>query len=230
MNIKLKNIFYCLVLTIGLVACKKDKYKNDGGVHSPKVNMTTYDYLKQHGSFDSLIAVIDLAGMKDMVNNSKTFFAVPDWGVKDYIAAKKQKKIIEVGDENIQFYARDLDVYTLRDSLKMYMFSETINRENLTVVGKEYQSLFGPMTNDSRVYIRLRRIVGYNGYVGTVNFIDYGIVTGTLDTDEPVFENIPLNQRDKIAECQTTGIITTTGTLHVLNNYHRLFFNSEKLP
>lgn len=230
MQATLKYTFYLLFIAIGLVACKKDKYKNDGGTHSPNVNMTTYDYLKQHGSFDSLIAVIDLAGMKDMVNSSKTFFAVPDWGINDYVQAKRQLKIIETGDENVAFYLKDLDVYTLRDSLKTYMFAETINRTNLTVKGKEYPSLFGPMQDDTRMYIRLRRVQNYNGYVGTVDFISFGKVIGTLDADEPVFENIPVNQRDKTVDCQTTGIITTTGTLHVLSNYHRLFFNNEDLP
>lgn len=230
MRITIKYFLTILLLSAVFISCKKDKYKNDGGVHTPNVNMTTYDYLKQHGSFDSLIAVIDLAGLKDMVNNSKTFFAVPDWGINDYVKAKKQKKIIETGDENITFSVKDLDVYTLRDSLKMYMYPELINRQNLTVTGKEYTSAFGPMANDTRMYIRLRRIANYNSYVGTVDFINFGQVIGTLDTDQPDVNAIPVNQRDKTVDCQTSGIITTTGTLHVVNNFHRLFFNNEPLP
>ncbi len=230
MRITIKYFLTILLLSAVFISCKKDKYKNDGGVHSPNVNMTTYDYLKQHGSFDSLIAVIDLAGLKDMVNNSKTFFAVPDWGINDYVKAKKQKKIIETGDENITFSVKDLDVYTLRDSLKMYMYPELINRQNLTVTGKEYASAFGPMANNTRMYIRLRRIANYNSYVGTVDFINFGQVIGTLDTEEPDVNAIPVNQRDKTVDCQTSGIITTTGTLHVVNNFHRLFFNNEPLP
>lgn len=230
MRITIKYFLTILLLGAVFISCKKDKYKNDGGTHSPNVNMTTYDYLKQHGSFDSLIAVIDLAGMKDMVNSSKTFFAVPDWGINDYVKAKKQQKIIETGDENISFSVKDLDVYTLRDSLKMYMYPELINRQNLTVAGKEYTSAFGPMANDTRMYIRLRRIVNYNSYVGTVDFINFGQVIGTLDTEEPDVNAIPISQRDKTVDCQTSGIITTTGTLHVVNNFHRLFFNNEPLP
>ncbi len=230
MRTSIKYLMAIFLLATTLVACKKDKYKNDGGVHSPNVNFTTYDYLKQHGSFDSLIAIIDMAGLKDMVNNSKTFFAVPDWGVKDYILAKKQKKIIELQDENIEFYLKDLDVYVLRDSLKMYSFKETVNRTNITVKGKEYETEFGPMANNSKMYLYLRRVINYNDYVGTVDFINFGRVIGTVDREEPDVNLIPLDQRDKFAECQTTGIITTTGTLHVLNNFHRLFFNAEPLP
>ncbi len=230
MKITLKYTFLLLLITLGFVACKKDKYRNDGGIHSPNVNMTTYDYLKQHGSFDSLIAIIDMAGLKDMVNNSKTFFAVPDWGVNDYVQAKRQLKIIETGNENVEFYLKDLDVYTLRDSLKTYMFSENINRSNLTLRGKEYESFYGAMANDTKMYVRMFRTQNYSNYVGVVDLMSFCKVIGTLDEDEPVYENIPINERDKTATCQTTGIITTTGTLHVLSNFHRLFFNNEDLP
>ena len=40
---------------------------------------------------------------------------------------------------------------------------------------------------------------------------------------------IPDNQKDKAEDVQTSGIITKTGIVHVLNGNHRLFFNGQPL-
>ena len=85
-------------------ACKKDDYINDGGkILTGRVNMTTYDYLKSNPKFDSLVKIIDKAGMKDQVNGNITFFATTNYGAADYVSAKKQEKIVQVGNENIKF-------------------------------------------------------------------------------------------------------------------------------
>lgn len=230
MRVIAMNIGMVLVLGLLLTACKKDKYKNDGGVHNPNVNMTTYDFLKQHGSFDSLVKAIDMAGLKDMVNSDITFFAVPDWGVREWMLAKKRLKIIETGNENIVFGMKDLNAAVLKDSLRMYMFQGKVTRENLDTKGKYFTSLFGSMGPDVRLYIKLRRIQNYNSYLEYVDYVNFTKVIGTLDADELDFSAIPNELKDKTEDCQTSGIITTTGVLHVLNNRHRLFFNTEPLP
>ncbi|MCM5530593.1 hypothetical protein [Parasegetibacter sp. NRK P23] len=217
-------------LLCSLFSCKKNSYKNDGGVHNEKVNMTTYEYLSSKPIFDSLVKAIDLAGLKDLVNSNITFFAVTNWGVNDYMLAKKQQKIIAVGNENISFSMDSLDKEVLGDSLKMYMFDGLLTRDKLNTKGAYYQSLFGPMAGDKKLYLKLRRTLDYNAYVDYVDYLNYTMVIGTLDADEPVGTQIPPTLRDRTEDCQTSGIITTTGVIHVLNNYHRLFFNTEPLP
>lgn len=228
--VKFNYIIPVFILAVSIASCKKDNYKNDGGVHNAKVNMSTYDYLKSKPIFDSLVKAIDMAGLKDLVNSDITFFASTNWSVRDYMLAKKQLKIIATGDENISFSMSDLDADVLRDSLKMYMFKGKLTRENLTVEGNYYESLLGPLAPGERLYIKLRRTRDYNEYVDFVDYINYTKVIGTLDAEEPSSSSIPENQRDKTQDCQTTGIITTTGILHVLGNQHRLFFNGEDLP
>ncbi len=228
MNKTYFNIITFFLLLFLITSCKKENYKNDGGIHSSNVNMTTYDYLKSHGSFDSLIRAIDLAGLKEMVNQSATFFAVPDWGVMSYLAVKKQEEIIIQGDENISFYMDDLDKTVLNDSLKMYMFNTEIKRENLNIKGDYFESMAGNLKGDARLYIRLRRTRDYSTYLDYVDYITVTLVRGTLDLDEPDITAIPEAERDISYDCQTTGIITTTGVLHVLSNQHRLFFNDQK--
>ncbi|RYF13070.1 MAG: hypothetical protein EOO42_19335, partial [Flavobacteriales bacterium] len=105
---KIRNIYsigiIALVALITISSCQKDDYINDGGkILTGRVNMTTYDYLKSNKKFDSLVKIIDQAGMKDEINGNITFFATTNYGAADYVSAKKQEKITQVGDENIKF-------------------------------------------------------------------------------------------------------------------------------
>jgi hypothetical protein len=63
-----------------------------------------------------------------------------------------------------------------------------------------------------------------------VDYIRFTKVIGTRDETERDQSTIPEKDKDMGYDCQTTGIITNTGTIHVMSNYHRLFFNTEPLP
>ena len=142
------------------------------------------------------------------------------------MSAKKQERIIEVGDENISFSIDDLDAEELSDSLKIYMFEGTIGRDQLTTDGAYYESLFGPMDN-ARILLGLRRTRDYSNYVDYVDYLYYTKVVGTRDNEESNQAEIPEELRDTRVDVQTSGIITTTGILHVLDGAHKLFFNEQ---
>jgi hypothetical protein len=218
-----------LLSILCLSACKKDGYINDGGkILTGRVNMTTYDYLKSNPKFDSLVKIIDKAGMKDQVNGNITFFATTNYGAADYVSAKKQQKIVELGNENIKFTIADLNPVELKDSLKMYMFAGKITRNQLNTDGRLFNSLLGPM-NGITWLIKLRRTNDFSQYVDYVEYLNFTKVVGTRDDLEPDISKIPQDRRDISYDCQTSNIITTTGILHVLENRHRLFFNAGKL-
>jgi hypothetical protein len=223
------KITICILFALTILfACKKDDYKNDGGKSIAYVDMTTYDYLKSNKKFDSLVKVIDKAGLKDAVNGNITFFATTNYGVADYVAAKKNKKAIEVGNENIKFTIQDLNVQQLRDSLKTYMFPGKINRDDITLGGVLYDSALGEIPN-VKFMIKFRRSYSYNAYVSYIDYVNFTKVVGTRDDKEADQSTIPQNQKDKSVDCQTSGIITKTGILHVLDGNHRLFFNAESM-
>lgn len=219
------KIFILFALTI-LFACKKDNYKNDGGKSNAYVDMTTYDYLKSNKKFDSLVKVIDKAGLKDVVNGNITFFATTNYGVADYVAAKKYKRSVELGDENIKFTIQDLNVKELQDSLKTYMFPGQINRDKITLGGTLYDSALGVIPN-VKFMIKFRRTDDYSNYVSFVDYVNFTKVIGTRDDKEADQSTIPQSQKDKTVDVQTSGIITKTGIIHVLDGRHRLFFNAE---
>lgn len=205
-------------------SCKKNDYINDGGVHDPHVNMTTYDFLQSHPKFDSLVRIIDKAGLKEAINGDITFYATTNWGVADYVSAKKRKRIIELGDENIDFDIDDLDVGELQDSMRMYMFEGAITREALTTDGAIYESKIGP---DMSFLLGLRRTRDWSDYLDYVDYLYYTWVIGSRDDLQTNQSAIPEAERDKREDVQTSGIITTTGIIHVLSGDHRLFFNEE---
>jgi hypothetical protein len=75
--------------------------------------------------------------------------------------------------------------------------------------------------------ISLLRTYPYNDYVSYVDMVNYTKVIGSRDDQVLDPSQIPQSEKDNAAICQTSGIITTTGIVHVLNGYHRLFFNTE---
>jgi hypothetical protein len=228
----MKNIIVTLLILVmagSLGSCKKDSYKVDGGTHNPKVDMTTYDYLKSKPQFSSLVRLIDRAGLKETVNGDITFFACTNYSVDEFVSARYNRRAIELNDENIIYTLDSLPLQEVKDSLKMYMFNGDLGRDQLTVKGSFYQNLLGPVPNVS-FYINLRRTQDYGSYIDHVDYIRFTKVIGTRDETERDQTTIPAKDKDMGYDCQTTGIITNTGTIHVMSNFHRLFFNTEPLP
>lgn len=218
--------FYSLLFLLSLLlfSCKKN-YIEDGGTSNPNVDLTTYDFLKSRPQFSSLVRLIERAGLKDAINGKVTFFATTNYGVDDYLKLMKKKRAVELNDENITFTLDSIPLWRL-DSLKTYIFDGALNRDILTVKGKYYPTKFGPIPN-VQFKINLARYKDYNSYVDYVDYVVYSRVNGTLDADEPDPQKIPDDMVDRSAFCQTSGIVTTTGVVHVLDGFHHLYFNTE---
>jgi len=221
-------LIYIAIVLLALSACKKDDYKRDGGPSTAYVDMTTYDYLKSNRNFDSLVKVIDKAGLKDAINGDITLFATTNYGIADYVKAKKYQKSLQTGNENFDFGIKDLPSQELSDSLKTYLFAGKINRDQITLGGKLYNSALGAIPN-VQYLIKFRRSFEYSQYLNYVDYVTYTKVIGTRDDKEPDLNAIPDDQKDKAVDVQTSGIITRTGIVHVLNGNHRLFFNGQSL-
>ncbi|WP_295117885.1 hypothetical protein [uncultured Chitinophaga sp.] len=217
-----------IVFAATFQACKKDDYKNDGGLHNAKVDMTTYDYLKsKKGIFDSLVYLIDRAGLKEMVNSDITFFAATNYAVVDFMKAKKIIRDQIYNDENMPYSMDSIPLQVLKDSLLTYMFPGKINRDQMTVAGKVLDSKLGAIPN-TKFIIRLSRREDYGAYLKYVDYVQLGKIIGTRDDEQADPDNVPPEEKDIIEDCQTSGIITNTGIIHVMFGNHHLFFNSER--
>ncbi|MCH5598274.1 hypothetical protein [Niabella ginsengisoli] len=75
----MKNILFQIsgVLLIAMVisSCNKQEYYRDTGLQSGVLKENAYEFLQERPFlFDSLVQVIDLAGMKDILQNEEVTF------------------------------------------------------------------------------------------------------------------------------------------------------------
>lgn len=204
-----------------LAGCKKDEVIG-GGTANPRVNMTTYDFLKNHSwhFFDTTILVIDKAGMKDIINGDVTFFAPTDFSINRFIANKRDEA--RKKDERLNFTLDSLFKYytpqMLRDSLGMYVIKGKVNREQMTLDGKLYETL----TPGQPMLVSLLETTDYlvdNIITSKAQYVTYTKIIGERDVNgkDPSGSD---KLQDIRVKCQTSGILTTNGVLHVLENTH----------
>lgn len=225
------NILVVLFLVVLCASsCKRDKYLIGGDLHQAKTNMTTYDYLKNqpYHIFDTLVMLIDAAGVKDLVNEPGiTFFAPTDFSINAYL---NRKAIEEQNiDPNRKYTLDSMMKYNLdefKDSIRAYIVKQQLNFDDLTESGRIYPTekpgdsvvvSFEPTNDVNNGY--------YPGVSTTPHLMYYTQLIGSLE--EP-FNAADISSDVGIREkCQTTGIETTTGMLNVLNNNHVLFFKQN---
>jgi len=214
-------------LLLATVACKKS-YTIGGSTFDAQVNMSTYDYLKTNHLFDTLVMMIDKTGLKDELNQAGTFFAFTNYSIRRYVEAKGDDLRIKRNDENMPYTFDSLNLSDLKDSLRSYMFADRFTRDNITRNGLWRQSRDGeyrlmqlvPTTDYTNQnvfttepqYIYFTKIIALPGHPVPTDPTQLGSVV-----DEQRLENI----------CQTTGILTTTGVLHVLGNSHMFNFYDD---
>ncbi|ULQ55501.1 fasciclin domain-containing protein [Flavihumibacter rivuli] len=226
--LRIKNTIIIMVLAaVTFVSCKRDEYFIGGSTHSAKVDMTTYDYLKSHpqGLFDTLLLLVDKAGVKEKINKPGiTFFAPTDYAVNSYLSKRvKEEQNI---DPFRQWTIDSMIKYELpkfADSIDTYIIAEELGYDKLTKNGKKYNTMH-PGTQSVVSYEETRDpSLGYNPNVSTIPRIVYYTL---LFEDIPppiVAPEIP-SEQGKRERVQTSGIQSNTGTIMVLNNAHSLFF------
>lgn len=183
-------------------ACKKDDYLKGGTVHNPKVDMTTFDYLKKNPLFDTLCLLLDKAGMKDVVNKSGvSFFTPTDYHVNNYVRMRNSQA--QLIDENKRYNVDSMIKYDLnvfRDSMNVYFINQQLPFSSLAEAAKTFPTAFAGVSAKISYTSVQDAELGYNPYTGAyprlVFFEANGIKT----------------------YCQTSGIVTTTGMLFVIQN------------
>lgn len=222
-------ILITIVTSIALMpSCQRDNYLVGGSLHHAKVDMTTYDYLKNqpYHIFDTLVMIIDKAGVKDLINQPGiTFFAPTDFSINAYLNA------MAIEAQNIDpnakytldsFYKYNLDQF--KDSIRAYIIKQTLTYNDLTQSGTLYQT---EEPGDSVVVsFEPTHSVDLGYYPGVSNVPNIMYFTQLIGPLKEPFVAAQIPSKVGIRErCQTTGIETTTGMLEVLNNDHVLFFH-----
>ncbi|HKG08646.1 MAG TPA: hypothetical protein VKB19_19405 [Pedobacter sp.] len=230
----MKNLTYITTIAAAFLlfisSCKKDEVI-DGGLSNEKVNMSTYDYLQSHPRrmFDTTLLIIDKAGMRDLINGPGTFFVPNDYAIANYLATRQRE--VRENDERNNFTLDSLMKYTpqmLRDSMGMYFFPERITRDVLNSTGKDYQTSTAGISLN--IVLEERNEYQQDGVITTKPKYIYlvkvngekDIFNASDDTHEDPSGEVELE--DEMTVCQTTGILTNNGVIHVLANYHSWIF------
>jgi hypothetical protein len=210
------------IIGIGLFAfmsCTKKDYLTDTGIHNAVTPLNNTDYLatNQFKQFDTLLQIINrFDGLKDEVNKAGTFFAPTDYSIlltiNNRLRAKQQSDAFAT-------YTLDSLIKNITvDSMRQYLFSETITLDNAPEgQAKAYISKGG--TNQGVLKV-LQTGAPYTDRTTAPTYLLFFVkVRGALDIPGVI---PPANESDINVLCQTTGIKTSNGTttLHVLNNTH----------
>lgn len=208
-----------LVMTMMAIACKKDDHFIGGSATNPQSDLTTYDYLRQNPLFDTLVLLIDRAGMKADINGNVTFFAPTDYSIKSLLEIRTAILQAAMNDENIKYTLDSFPVNELRDSIKAYMYKGRVERKDLSLENQEYDNLVG-----EKFIIKMKETTDYSGiFAKPVQYMYLTKIINGIDPD-PLPEQFPDEDKDNEQLLQTTGILTKTGVLHALNNNHIFYW------
>jgi len=213
----------CVLISILFLAasCKKDNYYKDSGTHDPHFKGSTMDYLDATPFyFDSVAAVVRLAGMEEVFkSDTLTFFAPTDISILRLIK-----------DLNNNLYAQGYDTVKVlsdvpsaiwQNYLEMYMFHGANQLKDYPQIdysliaiypGQGYLSWNGTPMNIGVIY---------NDDNG-VKYVGYRQLTLAYIPD-------PARPRDNwnMVHVASSNIITNNGVVHTLDINH-LFFGFDQ--
>jgi len=217
-------------------ACKKSYIK--GGTPED-VNMykntTTYDVLKTNPLYDTLVQIIDAAGLKDKINEQgTTFFAPSDYSIYNYLNDRTlyvQQNINQdskFGLDSLVYYLQN-NINGTRDSMLMYLVHSPLPFAALTNTGALYPTeLTGDTAVISYEYTKDGSF-GYNSVVSSQPQLVYFTQLWyhyDLSDANPAGDITPDIGVHTL--CKTSGIITQNGIMNALENSHTLFFYGTK--
>jgi hypothetical protein len=232
MKMKRINILLGLFFLVLLISCENTDYLIDGGEHSPYVDKTTFDFLSSHPELDTFAYLIDRAGLRDAVNSPDvTLFACTDYSVRTYLRMINNYR--RAADPHAPEFTVDSIPRSSLDSLQMYIIGQEVAREDLNKEGTIYRT---NLNDSAKIYLtpmdelhygykysnfmrELPEIIWYSRKRGDhFDAWDFNPIT-IADEEERKRET------DEKVKTRTSGIITTTGIVHVLDGMHPMIFH-----
>lgn len=218
-------------------SCKKQDYITGGvpeDINKYK-NTSTYDVLAGNPLYDTLVKVINAAGMKDKINTQgTTFFAPSDYSIYNYLNRRtSDNQYINYdapvfGLDSLLYYVTN-NINGTRDSLSLYLIPQLLTYDKLTETG----AYFNTGLAGEKVIISYETTkdpnLGYNPVVSSYPRLVYFThlwYPYTLNDANPAGD-VPLKigVRTRVI---TSGLQTQTGIINALTNSHFLFFYGTK--
>lgn len=208
---------FMAALVLGLCACNKDEYYRDSGTHDPVFKGTTLDYLDAVPFyFDTVAAVVRLAGMEEVFNNDTlTFFAPTDKAVLRLIQTMNYELYYQ-GYDTIKGL-EDVPPQVWQKYLQRYMFHGKNELKDYPQIDYNLLNIYPGQGYLSWMGTPMNIGVIYNDDNG-VKYVGYRQLSISWIPD-------PAKPRDnwvteRIASCNIT---TTNGVVHTLTDNHIYF-------
>ncbi|HEY8958263.1 fasciclin domain-containing protein [Chitinophaga sp.] len=217
----MKIIHLLLGSLLILAACKKDKYLVDqGGTDRERIRkMSSYDFLKESKALDTVVLLIDRAGMKDEINGNITFFPPTNSGVNNFLAQQTRALQRKYNNENLKFTLDSLTTDSIKFFMRRHIFKGVIDKSALGYTRKSFTNI----NNEGNYFLLLEKYyIDVSGIRSTTNRIQIRRVFGLADEDVP--DGTENKEPDYYAYVQTSEVRTATGIVHVLEANANLGF------
>lgn len=215
------HLLLLVTLILGIyTSCKKDYVVGGSLSDTPYIHKSNYDALATLPQFDTLIQLIDAAGLKEDVNNAGTVFAPTDRSILAYLN-NRTLFLQNTEDLSKMFLLDSLNYYLknningTRDSLRMYLLKIKLTPDILTEEGTIYET---GLVND-KVRISFEETTdGNNGYTDKISSVPH-LLYYTQN-----WGGIPQEEEDERVLVKTAFIKTQNSVINVLEPGHVLFF------
>ncbi|SFE17461.1 hypothetical protein SAMN05518672_104762 [Chitinophaga sp. CF118] len=211
--------FKCVLMGILILvaACKKDNYYKDSGSHDPHFKGSTLDYLDSVPFyFDSVAAVVRLAGMEEVFkNDTLTFFAPTDKSILNLVK-ELNYSLYTLGYDTVKVLA-DVPSDIWQKYLQMYMFHGASQLKDYPQIDYNLKAVYPGQGYLSWNGTPMNIGVVYNDDNG-VKYVGYRQLSIAYIPDPAR----PLDNwyTEFIA---SSNLVTDNGVVHTLNVNHRYF-------
>ncbi|MGJ7031431.1 hypothetical protein [Niabella hirudinis] len=216
---KIPLIAYLCVLLF-LSACNKQEYFRDTGLQSGVFDENIYEFLQQRPFlFDSLVQVIDRAGMKEALQKEEvTFFAPPDRSLMLLMNAVNGNRYA-AGKDSLGIADIPGDIW--RKYLARYVFKGRYLMNDISRIDFARAALY-PGQN----------IESYDGYIMNMGVV-YGAYSGTQDVGPrtiwltAVGDNLTDLSRALTEPVATSNLQPQNGVVHALAGIISFAYGSD---
>lgn len=230
---KMKLLFVAaVVISVGALMSSCSKNSVTGGIEDVNQykSVSSYEYLQSRPRYDTLLKVIDAAGLKDSVNASNnTFFAPNNASILTYlnlrtIAAQQKDQYAKWPLDSLLYYV-STNKENLRDSLKMYLFKQPISFD-VKAIGEYFPSGLAKDTAIISYEVTKDGNLGYNSNYSTplrvLYFTHLYKPYPPLSIDNPA-SDIGSDVGSRVL-VRRAGVNTKNGIVNELSESHTLFF------
>ena len=229
-----KIIKYLTVVVLAIAVfegCKKDNYIVGGQLESTVTPLSTYDYLKNNrfNMFDTLLLLVDKAGIKNVINQQGiTFYAPTDFSINNYLTIRRNQ--VRNHNPNKNYTIDTLIKYDLqgfKDSINMYIIPKTITYNSLSQNGVVFNTAFANKQAVISFETTTDVTLGYTSAVSTPPRLEFYTYIKSGPLPSPLIASDISPSVGVRVLCQTSGLTTATGQLNVLVNTHTLYFKNN---